>query len=62
MTKRSEAARYLEQAIKISGRTQKEMSYCRVWCLRVHGHAAIWSGFWVSMPSLNVTPVMTLAR
>ena len=37
-------------------------SYCRVWCLKVLGHAAIWSGFWVSIPSLNWTPVMTLAR
>ncbi|MDQ7020126.1 MAG: hypothetical protein Q9M33_13310 [Robiginitomaculum sp.] len=37
-------------------------SYCRVWCLRLVGHAAIWSGFVVSIPSLNMTPVMTLAR
>ena len=38
------------------------MSYCRVWCLRVLGHAAIWLGLVVSIPSLNVTPLMTLAR
>jgi hypothetical protein len=38
------------------------MSYCQIWCLRVVGHAAIWSGFVVSIPSLNVTPVMTFAR
>ena len=37
-------------------------SYCRVWCLRLVGHAAIWSGLVASIPSLNVTPVMTLAR
>ena len=37
-------------------------SYCQIWCLRVVGHAAIWLGFVVSIPSLNVTPVMTLAR
>jgi len=37
-------------------------SYCRVWCLRLVGHAAIWLGLVVSIPSLNVTPVMTLAR
>jgi len=29
--------------------------------LRIVGHAAIWSGSVVSIPSLNVTPVMTLA-
>ena len=38
------------------------LSYCQIWCLRIVGHAAIWSGFVVSIPSLNVTPVMTLAR
>ena len=37
-------------------------SYCQIWCLRVLGHAAIWSGFVASIPSLNLTPVMTLAR
>jgi DNA polymerase V len=37
-------------------------SYCQIWCLRVLGHAAIWLGLVVSIPSLNVTPVMTLAR
>jgi hypothetical protein len=37
-------------------------SYCQIWCLRFVGHAAIWSGLVVSIPSLNVTPVMTLAR
>ena len=26
------------------------------------GHAAIWSGLVVSIPSLNLMPVMTLAR
>ncbi len=38
------------------------MSYCQIWCLRIVGHAAIWSGFVVSIPSLNVTPEMTFAR
>ena len=37
-------------------------SYCQIWCLRLVGHAAIWPWFVVSIPSLNVTPVMTLAR
>ena len=37
-------------------------SYCQIWCLRVLGYAAIWLGLVVSIPSLNVTPVMTLAR
>ena len=37
-------------------------SYCQIWCLRLVGHAAIWSGFVASIPSLNVTPVITLAR
>jgi hypothetical protein len=37
-------------------------SYCQIWCLRFVGHAAIWSGFVASIPSLNVMPVMTLAR
>ena len=37
-------------------------SYCQIWCLRFVGHAAIWSRFVASIPSLNVTPVMTLAR
>jgi len=36
-------------------------SYCQIWCLRAVGHAAIWSSL-VSIPSLNLTPVMTLAR
>ncbi len=39
-----------------------EKSYCQIWCLRVLGHAAIWPWFVASIPSLNVTPVMTLAR
>ena len=39
-----------------------EMSYCQIWCLSFVGHAAIWLGLVVSIPSLNVTPVMTLAR
>jgi len=38
------------------------LSYCQIWCLRLVGHAAIWSGFVASIPSLNVTPVITLAR
>ena len=42
--------------------TEAPSSYCRVWCLRVLGHAAIWLGLVVSIPSLNVTPLMTLAR
>ena len=37
-------------------------SYCQIWCLRVLGHAAIWSVVVASIPSLNLTPVMTLAR
>jgi hypothetical protein len=37
-------------------------SYCQIWCLRLFGHAAIWPVSVVSIPSLNVTPVMTLAR
>jgi hypothetical protein len=37
-------------------------SYCQIWCLRVVGHAAIWSVVVASIPSLNLTPVMTLAR
>jgi hypothetical protein len=37
-------------------------SYCQIWCLRLVGHAAIWPVSVVSIPSLNVTPVMTLAR
>jgi len=38
------------------------LSYCQIWCLRFFGHAAIWSGFVVSIPSLKAMPVMTLAR
>ena len=38
------------------------LSYCQIWCLRFVGHAAIWFWFEASIPSLNVTPVMTLAR
>ncbi|WP_083906667.1 DUF924 family protein [Octadecabacter arcticus] len=37
-------------------------SYCQIWCLSIVCHAVIWSGFVVSIPSLNVTPVMTFAR
>ncbi|AXI49191.1 hypothetical protein C1J03_24105 (plasmid) [Sulfitobacter sp. SK012] len=37
-------------------------SYCQIWCLRVSGHAAIWLFSVASIPSLNATPVMTLAR
>jgi hypothetical protein len=40
----------------------KGLSYCRVWCLKVPGHAAIWFWFVASIPSLKVTPLMTLAR
>jgi uncharacterized protein (DUF849 family) len=47
----------IEYALKNLG----EASYCQIWCLRVVGHAAIGSGLVVSIPSLNVTPVMTLA-
>ncbi len=50
-------AKYLINASKPS-----DGSYCQIWCLRVVGHAAIWLGFVASIPSLNVTPVMTLAR
>jgi putative transposase len=39
-----------------------QQSYCQIWCLRTVGHAAIWSGLVVSIPSLNMTPVITLAR
>ena len=45
-----------------SGRARVNMSYCQIWCLKVLGHAAIWPWFVASIPSLNVTPVMTLAR
>ena len=38
------------------------LSYCQIWCLKIVGHAAIWLGLMASIPSLNVTPVMTLAR
>ena len=41
---------------------QDGWSYCQIWCLRISGHAAIWLGLVVSIPSLNETPVMTLAR
>ena len=27
--------------------------YCQIWCLRLVGHAAIWSGFVASIPSLQ---------
>jgi len=37
-------------------------SYCQIWCLRFFGHAAIWSFCVASIPSLNLTPVMTLAK
>jgi hypothetical protein len=37
-------------------------SYCQIWCLRVFGHAAIWPVSVASIPFLNVTPVMTLAK
>jgi integrase len=46
----------LEDALSIAE------SYCQIWCLRVLGHAAIWSVVVASIPSLNLTPVMTLAR
>ena len=38
------------------------LSYCQIWCLRFVSHEAIWSGLVASIPSLNVMPVMTLAR
>ena len=41
---------------------QAMLSYCQIWCLRVFGHAATWPFWVVSIPSLNATPVMTLAR
>ena len=41
---------------------QSRESYCQIWCLRVFGHAATWPFGVVSIPSLNATPVMTLAR
>ena len=37
-------------------------NYCQIWCLRISGHAAIWLFSVASIPSLNATPVMTLAR
>lgn len=42
--------------------TDDMTSYCQIWCLKILGHAAIWLGLMASIPSLNVTPVMTLAR
>ena len=42
--------------------TQMLKSYCQIWCLRLLGHAAIWPVLVVSIPSLNLTPVITLAR
>ena len=36
-------------------------SYCQIWCLRFSGHAAIWSVCVISIPSLNLMPVMTFA-
>ncbi len=48
--------------IAVFYRIEAEMSYCQIWCLRIVGHAAIWPFSVVSIPSLNVTPVMTLAR
>ena len=42
--------------------SRNNRSYCQIWCLRIIGHAAIWSGSVVSIPSLNMTPVVTLAR
>jgi hypothetical protein len=44
------------------GRHNGMESYCQIWCLRFSGHAAIWSFCVSSIPSLNLTPVMTLAR
>lgn len=38
-----------------------EPRYCQIWCLRAFGHAAIWLG-WVSILSLNLMRLMTLAR
>jgi integrase/recombinase XerD len=52
----------LAQQLVVYGKWRHCRSYCQIWCLRVVGHAAIWSGFVVSIPSLNVTPVMTFAR
>jgi hypothetical protein len=39
----------------------KLWSYCQIWCLSGAGHAAIWLVL-ASIPSLNLTSVMTLAR
>jgi hypothetical protein len=52
---------YYSLAIQ-NGKVVGGMSYCQIWCLSIVGHAAIWSGFVVSIPSLNETPVMTFAR
>jgi len=41
---------------------QGDTNYCQIWCLKIVGHAAIWLGLMASIPSLNVTLVMTLGR
>ncbi len=51
-----------EKAESTSGPMAANMSYCQISCLRLLGHAAIWPVSVVSIPSLNMTPVMTLAR
>ena len=53
---------WLDEAIDTPAVAQLTGSYCQIWCLRFVGHAAIWSFCVVSIPSLNLTPVMTLAR
>ncbi len=37
-------------------------SYCQIWCFRIAGHAALRSAWSSSMPLMNLTPVITLAR
>ena len=37
-------------------------SYCHIWCLSVFHQAATWLFFVTSIPSLNLTPVMTFAK
>ena len=53
---------FLDDDTVRSWHKQYPASYCQIWCLRFLGQAAIWPVLLVSIPSLNVTPVMTLAR
>ena len=52
----------LSKARKSDRQCQLQTSYCQIWCLRIFGHAAIWSVCVASIPSLNLTPVITLVR